>query len=46
MSDLWKSEEGGRSLAVWAAVPLLGPAVGAIVGGSVGQSVFLARVIF
>ena len=39
MSDLWKSEERGRSLAVYAAVPLLGPAVGAIVGGFVVQSV-------
>ena len=38
MIDLWKSEERGRSLAVYTAVPLLGPAVGAIVGGFVVQN--------
>ena len=39
MTDLWKSEERGRSLAVYTAVPLLGPALGAIIGGFVVQSV-------
>lgn len=39
MTDLWKSEERGQSLAVYTAVPLLGPAVGAIVGGFVVQNV-------
>ena len=39
MSDLWTPEERGRSLAVYAVVPLLGSAVGAIFGGWVVQSV-------
>lgn len=38
MSDLWIPEERGRSLAVYAVVPLLGSAVGAIFGGWVVQS--------
>ena len=38
MSDLWRPEERGRSLAVYAVVPLLGSAVGAIFGGWVVQS--------
>ena len=38
MSDLWRPEERGRSLAVYAVVPLLGSAVGAISGGWVVQS--------
>lgn len=38
MSDLWCPEERGRSLAVYAVVPLLGSAVGAIFGGWVVQS--------
>ena len=33
MSDLWRSEERGQSLAVYTVVPLLGSAVGAIFGG-------------
>ena len=39
MSDLWSPEERGRSLAVYAVVPLLGSAVGAILGGWVVQSI-------
>lgn len=33
MSDLWVSEERGKSLAVYTVVPLSAPAVGAIFGG-------------
>ena len=38
MSDLWIPEERGKSLAVYALVPLLGSAVGAIAGGLVVQN--------
>lgn len=33
MSDLWSSEERGKSLAIYTVIPLSGPAVGAIFGG-------------
>ena len=39
MSDMWKSEQRGRSLAIYTILPLLGPVIGAIVGGFVVQSV-------
>lgn len=38
LSDLWCSEERGRSLAIYTLVPLLGPTIGPTVGGYVVQS--------
>ena len=38
MSDLWNREERGLSLAIYTAIPLLGPPLGAIFGGFVVQN--------
>lgn len=38
LSDLWGSEERGRSLAIYTLVPLLGPTIGPTAGGYVVQN--------
>ncbi|KAF2460448.1 MFS multidrug transporter [Lineolata rhizophorae] len=38
LSDCWKSEERGKSLALYSLAPLLGPAVGPIAGGFITQN--------
>lgn len=37
MGDLWRPEERGRSLSVYALIPLLGAAIGPILGGFIAQ---------
>lgn len=37
MSDVWKPEQRGRSLALYSFVPLLGPAIGPLIGGYIAQ---------
>ncbi|KAF5535205.1 major facilitator superfamily transporter [Fusarium phyllophilum] len=39
LSDMWRAEERGTSFAISTFVPLLGPALGPIVGGAVTQTV-------
>ncbi|KAG5775531.1 hypothetical protein H9Q73_010795 [Fusarium xylarioides] len=39
LSDMWRAEERGTSFAISTFVPLLGPALGPIIGGAVMQTV-------
>jgi MFS family permease len=38
LSDCWKPEQRGKSLAIYTTVPLMGPAAGAILGGLLEQT--------
>jgi MFS family permease len=38
LADCWKAEERGRSLGLYYIAPLLGPAIGPLVGGYITQS--------
>lgn len=37
LSDIWRPEHRGRSIAIYSFVPLLGPAIGPIIGGYISQ---------
>lgn len=37
VSDVWRPEQRGRSLALYSFVPLLGPAIGPLIGGYIAQ---------
>ncbi|KAF5597810.1 major facilitator superfamily transporter [Fusarium pseudocircinatum] len=39
LSDMWRAEERGTSFAISTFIPLLGPALGPIIGGAVTQTV-------
>ncbi|KAK0514989.1 hypothetical protein JMJ35_002368 [Cladonia borealis] len=38
-SDIWKPEERGKSFAIASFLPLLGPAIGPLVGGAISQMI-------
>lgn len=39
LGDVWLAEERGRAVALYSLMPLLGPAVGPVIGGFIAQSI-------